>query len=243
VRTRGTASGLANWTASVPLQAGTNLIYITALDQAGNEGVDYVYVNVGSTSGGSTGGSTGGTSDTSSPTIAIGSPTTGSSYSTTQSYINLAGTAADNYGVSRVVWENTANGSRGTASGTTSWAVANIPLAAGSNYLQVTVYDSAGNSGTDSLLVTRSSTTTTTTTTSGPAPSLRLAPGSGFSALLYWTSTTWSSVDVYRNNTRIKSVSNTGSTSDTVPTYGSYSYKLCAPGSTTNCSNSVNISF
>ena len=162
MRRNGVASGLTNWTTTVPLQAGQNLIYITAIDAAGNEGADYLYVNVGSTTGGSTGGSTGGTTDTTAPTVTIGSPTTGSSYTTTQSYINLSGTAADGYGVSRVVWRNTATGASGTASGTTSWAAANIALVSGTNVIEISAYDAAGNRGADSLLVTRSSTTTTT---------------------------------------------------------------------------------
>jgi hypothetical protein len=334
MRLRGVAGGLANWTAPVPLRAGWNLIYITAIDAAGNEGVDYMLVNVGTTSGGTSdttaptatistptsgssysttqatinltgsaadnrgvtqvtwtnsGGGSGvasgttswaasgiplsvgtnvititaldaagnrgsdtlsvtrsstTTTDTTAPTVSIGTPTTGSTYSTSQSTISLTGFAADNRGVMRVTWTNSAGGS-GVASGTTSWSMANIPLQTGTNVITVTAVDAAGNRGTDSLTVARSTTTTTTPppTTSGPAPSLRLEPGSGFGALLYWTSTSWSSVDVYRNNTRIKNVPNTGSTSDTVSTWGNYSYKVCAPGSTTNCSNSVNISF
>jgi hypothetical protein len=57
--------------------------------------------------------------------------------------------------VTRVVWENVANGAHGVASGTTSWAIAYIPLQAGSNLIEITAYDSAGNPSTDRLLVTR----------------------------------------------------------------------------------------
>jgi hypothetical protein len=85
-------------------------------------------------------------------TVSICTPTTGTSFTTTQSSINMTGTAPA--GVTRVVWENVANGARGVASGTTSWAIANIPLLAGSNLIEITAYDSAGNS-TDRLVVTR----------------------------------------------------------------------------------------
>jgi hypothetical protein len=48
-------------------------------------------------------------------------------------------------------------------------------------------------------------------------------------------------VDVYRNNVNIKNQRNDGSTSDTVPSRGEYDYKICAPGSTTVCSNVVSV--
>jgi hypothetical protein len=239
---RGVASGTTNWAiAGLPLQAGTNLISITVYDNAGNSGGDSLVVTRSSTT---TTPSTPPPTSSGSLSVTVTSPFTGTSYSTSQSSLNLTGNASGS--VARVVWENVANGARGVASGTTSWSIAGMPLVAGTNSVAITAYDTAGNPFTLSLLVTRSSTTTTTTpptTTSGTPPTLRLDPGGRFEALLYWTSTSWSSVDVYRNNTRIKSVSNTGATNDIAPTYGSYSYKLCAPGSTTNCSNSINISF
>jgi Putative Ig domain/Bacterial Ig domain len=146
MRLSGAASGLTNWTASVPLQAGSNLIYITAIDAAGNVGTDIVTVTASSTGTGSTGGTT-------SSTVSIVTPTTGDSYSTTQSSINLTGTAPS--AITRVVWENSANGARGVASGTTSWSISNIPLGAGSNLIEITAYDGAGNPSTDRLSVTR----------------------------------------------------------------------------------------
>ena len=47
-------------------------------------------------------------------------------------------------------------GGSGVASGTTSWAMANIPLQTGTNVITVTAVDAAGNRGTDTLTVTRS---------------------------------------------------------------------------------------
>jgi len=137
MRLVGVASGLTNWTASVPLQAGSNSVSILAFDAAGNIGFDSFTVTVSSTGTGSTGGTT-------SPTVSIVTPTTGDSYSTTQSSINLTGSASSV--ITRVVWENSANGARGVASGTTSWAIANIPLQAGPNVIDVTatIIDLAG---------------------------------------------------------------------------------------------------
>ena len=55
--------------------------------------------------------------------------------------------------------------------------------------------------------------------------------------LLTWTNASWSSVDIYRNNVKIKNTRNDGSISDMVPSRGSMIYKICAPDSTTVCSN------
>jgi hypothetical protein len=226
---RGVANGLTNWTTSVPLQSGSNLIYITAVDAAGNEGVDILTVTVSGT---------GGTSDTTAPTASISTPTTGSTYSTTQSTINLTGSAADNRGVAQVRWTNSAGGS-GVASGTTSWAMASIPLVAGTNVITVTAYDAAGNRGSDTLTVTRS------TTSGGSGTGLRVEKLDWNTARLSWpSSSSPTSVDVYRDGYRIKNTSNDGSTTDDVPRTGrTYTYKLCMPGSSTVCSNSVSVTF
>ena len=176
------------------------------------------------------------TGDTTRPSVAISTPTTGATYSTTASTINLTGTAADNVGVTQVTWAND-RGGNGSASGTTSWAASSIPLVSGSNIITVTARDSAGNTGIDTLTVTYATTTTPTVT-------LTAVRGSSWKMVsLTWTSVSWPSVDIYRNNVLIKNKRNTGSASDTVPSRGSYAYKICAPGSTTVCSNvsSINI--
>jgi hypothetical protein len=242
---RGVANGLTNWTTSVPVQTGSNLIYITAIDAAGNEGVDILTVTVSGTGGG--------TPDTTAPTASISSPTSGSSYSTTLSTINLTGSAADNRGVTQVSWSNSGGGS-GVASGTTSWAMSNIPLQTGTNVITVTAVDAAGNRGTDTLTVTRSTSTTPPPTNpppTGSVPTLSLSRVDGNTVRLSWTQTSWSSVDVwaysprlYAYNYKVKNTSNSGSTTVDVPRTGyTYTFKVCAPGSTTVCSNSVNISF
>ena len=171
--------------------------------------------------------------DTTRPTVAIATPTTAATYSTTSSTINLTGTAADNVGVTQVTWANDRGGS-GVASGTTSWAISSIPLVSGSNIITVTARDAAGNTGIDTLTVSYSGATTPPPTTI----TLTVAQGSSWkTALLTWTNASWSSVDVYRNNVKIKNTRNDGSISDTVPSRGRYDYKICAPGSTTVCSN------
>ena len=52
-----------------------------------------------------------------------------------------------------MTWVNNRGGS-GTASGTTSWTAAGIPLAGGVNIIAVTATDLSGNATTDTLTVT-----------------------------------------------------------------------------------------
>ena len=78
--------------------------------------------------------------------------------------------------------------------------------------------------------------------TNSGAVTLTAAPGSSWKRVaLTWTSASWPSVDVYRNSVRIKNQRNDGSTNDSVPSRGRYDYKICAPGSTTVCSNVASI--
>jgi len=88
------------------------------------------------------------------PTVAITSPTSASTYSTSSSVLTLAGTAADNVGVTQVTWANSRGGS-GVASGTTSWTASGILLQIGTNVLTVTARDAAGNVASVSVTVTR----------------------------------------------------------------------------------------
>jgi len=97
--------------------------------------------------------------DTTPPIISISSPTTNSAYSTSASTVDLSGTASDNIGVTSVTCTNNSS-SCGTVSGTTSWSIASVPLAIGTNTITVTARDSSNNSSTDTLTVTRTTTTT-----------------------------------------------------------------------------------
>ena len=82
--------------------------------------------------------------DTIAPTVAIATPTSAGTFTTGTSPLTLAGTAADNVGVTQVSWSNDRGGS-GTASGTTSWSVSGIVLQSGTNVLTVTARDAANN--------------------------------------------------------------------------------------------------
>jgi hypothetical protein len=90
--------------------------------------------------------------DTIVPTVNIISPSSTGSFETSDSAVNLTGTASDNVGVTQVAWSSDRGGS-GTASGTTSWEVSNIQLSAGTNILTFTADDAAGNHASKTLTV------------------------------------------------------------------------------------------
>ena len=136
----GTASGTSGWSiGAVALQPGDNVITVTARDAAGLTGTATLTVAL---------------SDGAAPTVTITTPTTSSSHSTGQGTINLAGTAADAFGVASVSWSSDRGGS-GAASGTTAWSVPNATLQPGVNTFTITARDAAGRIGTDVIAVTR----------------------------------------------------------------------------------------
>jgi hypothetical protein len=133
----GTASGTTSWSITgIALQSGTNLITVVAYDAAGNTNKAALTV----------------TNDTTPPTVNITSPTSGSTYLTNVSSINLGGTASDSVGVTQVTWSNN-RGGNGTASGTTAWSITGIALQGGTNIITVAAHDTAGNSGNATLSV------------------------------------------------------------------------------------------
>jgi hypothetical protein len=135
----GTATGTANWSASVALQSGSNILTVTARDAAGNASTDVLTVTY--TPG-----------DSTKPVITITNPTGEAVLTWTTSTLNLRGTASDKVGVSRVTWTNDRGGS-GTATGTTNWS-ASVVLLPGINVLTVTASNAAGNTSSDVVTVT-----------------------------------------------------------------------------------------
>ena len=142
----GTATGTTGWSViGIALNAGMNLIYVNATDNAGNKGSDAIFV----------------TSDTGGVTVAITDPTANPTMITAWNLIYLKGTATDNTKVTSVTWSNSLGGS-GTAYMNPQWGGAsvtwqsrgNILLLSGDNVITVTAYDAAGNSATDTLTVT-----------------------------------------------------------------------------------------
>jgi len=64
--------------------------------------------------------------------VAITSPTSNSSYTTSSSSLTLGGTAADNVGVTQVMWENSWGGSVRVALGLATFAWTDSTLTPGS---------------------------------------------------------------------------------------------------------------
>lgn len=86
------------------------------------------------------------------PEVAINQPTDTETYTTDNDSITIGGSASDNVGVDRVIWE-TASGKTGEATGIDPWE-AQIDLDPGPNEITVTAIDSAGNKGSETLTVT-----------------------------------------------------------------------------------------
>ncbi|MEJ0038427.1 MAG: DUF4082 domain-containing protein [Gammaproteobacteria bacterium] len=140
----GTATGTANWSAaSIALTSGLNTITVTARDAAGNLATDILAVTYTPAA------------DTTKPSVTITSPTSNSTTTTTATTLTVGGTASDNVAVTQVTWSSTA-GVSGTATGTTSWTATSIPMVSGSQTITVTARDAAGNTQTDTLVVTAS---------------------------------------------------------------------------------------
>ena len=62
---------------------------------------------------------------------------------------------------------------------------------------------------------------------------------------LSWSGAATSTVDVYRNGSKVGSVANTNSYTDTITTKGggTYTYQVCEAQSTTVCSNNSTVTF
>jgi hypothetical protein len=132
-----TGSGTANWSRTVALSLGANTVTVVAADGASNNRTVQIVVTRVST-------------DTTAPTVAITSHTSGQTV--TSSSITLSGTATDSGAGGSGVTGVTVNGqsaSGGTASGngTANWS-RNLTLSAGANTLTVVATDGAGNART-----------------------------------------------------------------------------------------------
>lgn len=83
------------------------------------------------------------TGDITAPTLAVSSPAAATSGTFFPS-VDISGVASDAVGVTSVTWASDRGGS-GTASGTTAWVAANVPLLKGMNTITLTAKDAKGN--------------------------------------------------------------------------------------------------
>ena len=158
----GAASGTAAWTTpTIRLEPGPNVVAVTARDGSGNSATATLTIVY---------------RDSTAPVVSIGSPTTGSVFTTSAPSVNLGGMANDEFGVAQVSWSNDRGGS-GVAFGTSGWGISAIPLAVGANVVTVTARDAAGLTGTATLRIMRTggepSRLSETTSAAAPAPSAK----------------------------------------------------------------------
>jgi hypothetical protein len=140
----GQATGTTSWdTGPVALQSGSNNVAIQVIANDGSlmaQTVQVTYVSAG-------------VHDTTAPSLAITSPGSATSATTSDSIV-VRGTASDNVAVTAVTWF-TSLGASGEAVGTANWSTPPIPLIQGDNSIVVRAFDAAGNMAWRVVNVTR----------------------------------------------------------------------------------------
>ncbi len=91
---------------------------------------------------------------------------------TTDDVMNLSGTASSDAGVTAVTWSSD-QGHTGTASGTESWSIDQIPLELGANTITVSATDGAGDTRSDTIIINRETNGTGSATLTWQAPTER----------------------------------------------------------------------
>ncbi len=158
--TNGVAEGTSNWIIpKVTLNEGLNVVTVTAADDSGKTSSATISISYTAP-------------DTAAPIVTITTPTRDDVFNANSNRINLAGTAADESGLSQITWRSS-DGTGGLASGTDNWSIADIPLAAGRNIITITATDLAGNSSSDHLTVVYSASDTKAPTVTIKVPTER----------------------------------------------------------------------
>src|SRR5207249_2907068 len=88
--------------------------------------------------------------------ITIASPS--ATFTTTAATVTVSGTVSGGTGTLRVTWSNDRGGSD-AASGSPSWTIASLLVAAGVNHITIIVADVAGKTASKTIVVTRSAAT------------------------------------------------------------------------------------
>ncbi|MBZ5607929.1 MAG: matrixin family metalloprotease [Acidobacteriia bacterium] len=157
----GVATGSPAWTiSSIPLNAGANLITLTARDSSGQQATQILTVTrqqpaqpTGPPTPNPPSPTPPSGPDTTPPSLTIASPGS-TNVSTSAASITVSGTASDNVGVAKVTWSSSTGGS-GTATGTANWSTPPIQLYIGATTIVIRASDPAGNTSWRSLVVTR----------------------------------------------------------------------------------------
>jgi hypothetical protein len=145
------------------------------------------------------------------------------------SALTFSGSASDSQDgslTSKIAWSSSLDGSLGTGSGFSK------TLSVGSHVITAVVTDSGGLSASQQVSVTVSERINTGTapapTSSAPTLSDRLEKEGLQTTDLAWANLTGSSVDIYRNGSRIMTVGNTGRATDNINQRGGGSYSCTA---------------
>jgi hypothetical protein len=201
---------------------------LRTLDSDDLAGVEKLYPATGSTS-------TTTTTNTA-PTVSITSPANNSSFAAGAT-ITFAGSASDREDgslSSSIVWTSSINGQLGVG------ASVSKSLSNGTHTITAKVTDKAGVTATASITVNVASTVSTTIRLTASGVKVKGVE----SVNLAWLGATSTSVDIYRNGTRILTTPNDGAQTDFLNSRGSgtYTYKVCQAGTST-CSSSVTVTF
>lgn len=188
---------------------------------------------------------TGSAGTNSAPSVSITAPSNGASYAegTTITFSGSAQDSEDGSLTAKMAWSSNLSGQIGTGGSVTK------ALSAGTHTITARVTDAGGLTASKQISVTVAA--STAAAPSEPAPS----SGAQLSANAYkvkgqqkvdlsWSGLSASSVDVFRSGGRISTTPNSGKMTDNIDRKGggSYSYKVCAAGTTT-CSNQVSVTF
>jgi chitinase len=176
--------------------------------------------------------------------LAITSPANGATF-LAGSTVSLSGTATDTQDgniSSRIQWSD-----NGVAIGSGS-LLSTILTLAGTHTIGAKVTDNNGATVSSQVSITitalQQSSTSTSTSTATLTLSKAVASDGTQKVYLRWSGLPGSTVDIYRNSTKIGSTENDGYKGDVLPTKtpGTYSYRLCSTGTTT-CTNTASITF
>ncbi|HYH94590.1 S8 family serine peptidase [Hyalangium sp.] len=124
----------------------------------------------------------------------------------------------------------------GDGSSSTAANPSHTYAAAGTFTVSLTVTDNQG------LSSTRTQTVTVTAPTSISLSATKRTQGKRRYVDLVWSAASGTSVDVFRNGTKVVTTANDGAHTDQVSAAGSYTYKVCNAGTTT-CSPNVTVTF
>jgi hypothetical protein len=137
----GSANGTNNWSYNnLTLQAGINVITVTARDTNNNTSSDTITVTYNAV-------------DNAPPQVSITSPEDDGTYTSTTDRVSISGASSDNVGVTRIVYSNN-NGPTTETPTRNPWYFNNISLNPGTNRIVVTAYDAANNQSSATINVT-----------------------------------------------------------------------------------------